>query len=176
MLVYELVLARKIGGTENPKGARLRPGSRGAMRGREGSRRRLVADACQGIQRQSRFLVVPAKLEGNGSRVAMRSVRLGAGLMQPLGYGRMQRRLSFLIRENDRQPCQISGLRVQRTSGNKTHPTALVGWALYERLTIHPRGRNTKWASLSLIVRRNRPIGQLLKGWRHRRDQPSISP
>ena len=157
--------------------------ARACVRGRaarcaeeEGSRRRLVADACQGIQRQSRFLVVPAKLEGNGSRVAMRSVRLGAGLMQPLGYGRMQRRLSFLIRENDRQPCQISGLRVQRTSGNKTHPTALVGWALYERLTIHPRGRNTKWASLSLIVRRNRPIGQLLKGWRHRRDQPSISP
>ncbi len=113
---------------------------------------------------------------GIGSRVAMRSVRLGAGLMQPLGYGRMQRRLSFLIRENDRQPCQISGLRVQRTCRNKTHPTALVGWALYECLTIHPRGRNTEWASLSLIVRRNRQLGQLLKGWRHRRDRPSISP
>ena len=49
MPVYELVSVRKIGGTENPKGARLRPGSRGAMRGTEGSRRRLLADACLGI-------------------------------------------------------------------------------------------------------------------------------
>ncbi len=39
MSVYALVLVRKIGGTENPEGVRLRPGSRGAMRGREGSRR-----------------------------------------------------------------------------------------------------------------------------------------
>ena len=57
MPVYELVSVRKIGGTENPKGARLRPGSRGAMRGREGSRRRLVADACQGIPGQIQFPV-----------------------------------------------------------------------------------------------------------------------
>jgi hypothetical protein len=48
MPVQELALGRKIGGTENPKGARLRPGSRGAMREKEGSRLRLVADACHG--------------------------------------------------------------------------------------------------------------------------------
>jgi hypothetical protein len=52
---FRSCFVRKIGGTENPKGARLRPGSRGAMRGREGSRRRLVADACQGIRRQVDF-------------------------------------------------------------------------------------------------------------------------
>ena len=57
MPVDELVLERKIGGTENPEGARLRPGSRGAMRVEEGGRRRLVANACQGIRRQSQFLL-----------------------------------------------------------------------------------------------------------------------